>query len=196
MFFQSRMGGIEYIVAGLGNPGDRYAGSRHNAGFAALDAAASAWGARIVRSKFSALTDTALLADKKVLLLKPQTLMNNSGEAVGAAAAFYKIPPEHIVVIFDDISLAPGRLRVRAKGSAGGHNGIKSIIAAIGEDFPRVKIGGGEKPRPEYDLADWVLSAPTAADQKTIRARFDDVRGAVELILAGKIEQAMSKYNG
>ncbi len=196
MFFQSRMGGIEYIVAGLGNPGDRYAGSRHNAGFAALDAAASAWGARIVRSKFSALTDTALLADKKVLLLKPQTFMNNSGEAVGAAAAFYKIPPEHIVVIFDDISLAPGRLRVRAKGSAGGHNGIKSIIAAIGEDFPRVKIGVGEKPRPEYDLADWVLSAPTAADQKTIRARFDDVRGAVELILAGKIEQAMSKYNG
>lgn len=196
MFFQSRMGGVEYIVAGLGNPGERYAGSRHNAGFAALDAAASAWGARIVRSKFSALTDTALLADKKVLLLKPQTFMNNSGEAVGAAAAFYKIPPEHVVVIFDDISLAPGRLRVRAKGSAGGHNGIKSIIAAIGEDFPRVKIGVGEKPRPEYDLADWVLSAPTAADQKTIRARFDDVRGAVELILAGKIEQAMSKYNG
>lgn len=196
MFFQSKAGGVEYIVAGLGNPGERYAGSRHNAGFAALDAAASAWGARILRSKFSALTDTVLIEGKKVLLLKPQTFMNNSGEAVGAASSFYKIPAERVIVIFDDISLAPGRLRVRAKGSAGGHNGIKSIIAAIGEDFPRVKIGVGEKPRPEYDLADWVLSAPAAADQKAIRSRFDDVRGAVELILTGKIEEAMSKYNG
>jgi len=122
--------------------------------------------------------------------------MNNSGEAVGAAASFYKIPPEHVIVLFDDVSLAPGRLRVRAKGSAGGHNGVKSIIAAIGEEFPRVKIGVGEKPRPEYDLADWVLAAPAAADQKAIRARFDDVRAAVELILAGKISDAMSRYNG
>lgn len=195
MFFQSRTGGVEYIIAGLGNPGPRYAGSRHNAGFAALDAAADVWGARIVRAKFSALTASAEVAGKKVLLIKPQTFMNDSGTAVGAAAAFYKIPPERIILLFDDISLAPGRLRIRGKGSAGGHNGVKSVIAAIGENFPRVKIGVGEKPRPEYDLADWVLAAPPAEEQKLIRSRFGDVRTAVELILNGKISDAMTRFN-
>lgn len=195
MLFQRRQTGVDFLIVGLGNPGRQYEGTRHNAGFAALDAAAAAWGIRVARAKFSALTGAGELGGHKVLLLKPQTFMNDSGAAVGAAASFYKVPPERVVVIFDDVSLAPGRLRVRAAGSAGGHNGVKSIIAAIGQDFPRVKIGVGEKPRPEYNLADWVLGKPSEADRKAIAARTDDVRGAVEMILDGRLEAAMSKYN-
>ena len=196
MLFQRKQTGIDWLIVGLGNPGRQYEGTRHNAGFAALDAAADAWGIRVVRAKFSALTGTGEVGGSKVLLLKPQTFMNNSGEAVGAAAAFYKLPPERVIVLFDDVSLAPGRLRVRRSGSAGGHNGIKSIIAAIGQDFPRVKIGVGEKPHPEYDLADWVLGKPSGDDRKSIASRTDDVRGAVEMILKGQLDAAMSKYNG
>lgn len=196
MLFQRRQSGIDFLIVGLGNPGRQYEGTRHNAGFAALDAAAEAWGVRVVRAKFSALTGSGEIGGHRALLLKPQTFMNNSGAAVGAAAAFYKVPPERVIVIFDDVSLAPGRLRVRGSGSAGGHNGVKSIIFAIGEGFPRVKIGVGEKPRPEYDLADWVLGRPDEAGQKAIASRTDDVRGAVELILDGRLDAAMSKYNG
>lgn len=195
MLFQRKPAGVDFLIVGLGNPGKRYEGTRHNAGFAALDAAAAVWGIRVARAKFSALTGMGEIGGHRVLLLKPQTFMNDSGAAVGAAAAFYKVPPERVVVIFDDVSLTPGRLRVRAAGSAGGHNGIKSIIAAIGQDFPRVKIGVGEKPRPEYDLADWVLGKPAETDRKAIAARTDDVRGAVEMILDGRLEAAMSKYN-
>lgn len=196
MLFQRKQTGIDWLIVGLGNPGRQYEDTRHNAGFAALDAAADAWGIRVVRAKFSALTGTGEVGGSKVLLLKPQTFMNNSGEAVGAAAAFYKLPPERVIVLFDDVSLAPGRLRVRRSGSAGGHNGIKSIIAAIGQDFPRVKIGVGEKPHLEYDLADWVLGKPSGDDRKAIASRTDDVRGAVEMILKGQLDAAMSKYNG
>ena len=196
MLFQRKQTGIDWLIVGLGNPGRQYEDTRHNAGFAALDAAADAWGIRVVRAKFSALTGTGEVGGSKVLLLKPQTFMNNSGEAVGAAAAFYKLPPERVIVLFDDVSLAPGRLRVRRSGSAGGPNGIKSIIAAIGQDFPRVKIGVGEKPHPEYDLADWVLGKPSGDDRKAIASRTDDVRGAVEMILKGQLDAAMSKYNG
>lgn len=196
MLFRKRQTGIDWLIVGLGNPGKQYEDTRHNAGFVALDAAADAWGIRVVRAKFSALTGTGEVCGSKVLLLKPQAFMNNSGEAVGAAAAFYKLPPERVIVIFDDVSLAPGRLRVRRSGSAGGHNGIKSIIAAIGQDFPRVKIGVGEKPHPEYDLADWVLGKPSGDDRKAIASRTDDVRGAMEMILKGQLDAAMSKYNG
>lgn len=196
MLFQMKQTGIDWLIVGLGNPGRQYEDTRHNAGFAALDAAADAWDIRVVRAKFSALTGTGEVGGSKVLLLKPQTFMNNSGEAVGAATAFYKLPPERVIVLFDDVSLAPGRLRVRRSGSAGGHNGIKSIIAAIGQDFPRVKIGVGEKPHPEYDLADWVLGKPSGDDRKAIASRTDDVRGAVEMILKGQLDAAMSKYNG
>lgn len=196
MLFQRRQTGIDWLIVGLGNPGKQYEDTRHNAGFVALDAAADAWGIRVARAKFSGLTGTGEVCGSKVLLLKPQTYMNNSGEAVGAAAAFYKLPPERVIVLFDDVSLAPGRLRVRRSGSAGGHNGIKSIIAAIGQDFPRVKIGVGEKPHPEYDLADWVLGKPSGDDRKAIASRTDDVRGAVEMILKGQFDAAMSKYNG
>lgn len=196
MLFQRRQTGIDYLIVGLGNPGKPYEETRHNAGFRALDAAADAWGIRVARARFSALTGTGEVGGSKVLLLKPQTFMNNSGEAVGAAASFYKLPPGRVIVIFDDVSLAPGRLRVRRSGSAGGHNGIKSIIAAIGQEFPRVKIGVGEKPHPEYDLADWVLGKPSVDDRKAIASRTDDVRGAVEMIIKGQFDAAMSKYNG
>ena len=196
MLFHRQQTGIDYLIVGLGNPGRQYENTRHNAGFAALDAAAQAWGVRVARARFSALTGAGVLGESKVLLMKPQTYMNDSGAAVGAAAAFYKLAPEQVIVIFDDVSLAPGRLRVRRSGSAGGHNGIKSIIAAIGQDFPRVKIGVGEKPHPEYDLADWVLGRPSEADRKAIAARMDDVRGAVEMIVCGRLDAAMSKYNG
>ena len=196
MLFQRRQSGIDFLIVGLGNPGRQYEGTRQNAGFAALDAAAESWGVRVVRAKFSALTGSGEIGGHRALLLKPQTFMNNSGAAVGAAAAFYKVPPERVIVIFDDVSLAPGRLRVRGSGSAGGHNGVKSVISAIGEGFPRVKIGVGEKPRPEYDMADWVLGRPDEAGRKAIASRTDDVRGAVEMILDGRLDAAMSKYNG
>ena len=150
----------------------------------------------MTKSKFDALTDVVTIRGKKVLLLKPQTFMNASGQAIGKACSFYKVPPERVIVLSDDISLPPGKLRLRKTGSAGGHNGIKSIIAAIGQDFPRVKIGVGEKPHPDYDLADWVLSKLTDTEKKAVSARWDDVRGAVEMILDGEFTAAQGKYNG
>lgn len=195
MFF-AKKAAVEYIVAGLGNPGKKYDGTRHNTGFAALDHLAQQWGVQVTKAKFDALVGTASVEGAKVLLLKPQTFMNLSGVAVQKAADFYKVPAQHVIVLFDDISLAPGKLRVRPAGSAGGHNGIKSIIGNIGQDFPRVKIGVGEKPRPEYDLADWVLSRLTQAEKKAVEARYDDICGALELMMKGQFDTAMSRYNG
>ena len=186
----------EYIIAGLGNPGDKYTHTRHNAGFLAMDYIAQAEGAKINKLKFKSLCTTAFIAGKSVLLMKPQTFMNSSGEAIREAADFYKIPPEKIIMIFDDISLNPGMLRVKAKGTDGGHNGLKSIIPHINSsNFPRVKIGIGAKPHPEMDLADWVLGKFTDDEKKLI---FDCLSGAYEsakLILDGKIEDAMAKHN-
>ena len=187
---------IEWIVVGLGNPGAKYDNTRHNAGFRALEGYCARSGQKIDRMKFKALAGEGMLGGKRVLFLKPQTFMNLSGDAVRKAADFYKVPPERIIVLFDDISLAPGRLRIRKTGSAGGHNGIKSIIGNIGQDFPRVKIGVGEKPRPEYDLADWVLSRLTQAEKKAVEARYDDICGALELMMKGQFDTAMSRYNG
>ncbi len=187
---------VEYIVAGLGNPGKKYEGTRHNTGFAALDHLAQQWGVQVTKAKFDALTGTACVDGTKVLLLKPQTFMNLSGVAVQKAADFYKVPAQRVIVLFDDISLAPGRLRVRPAGSAGGHNGIKSIIAAVGQEVPRVKIGVGERPRPEYDLADWVLSRFTPQEWADVTARFDDVCEAVSMIMKGQLSAAQNKYNG
>ena len=199
MFFKSRAsaGGVEAIVVGLGNPGRQYEGTRHNIGWRALDAAAEAWGGKIVKSKHKALTDTVTVGGKKVLLMKPQTLMNASGEAVGDAAKFYKVAPQNVIVLSDDIALAPGVLRIRKTGSAGGHNGLKSIIAHLGsQDFLRLRIGVGEKPHPEYDLADWVLGKFSPADNKVIDERMADIVAALELMLAGEPDKAISKYNG
>ena len=199
MFFKSRAsaGGVEAIVVGLGNPGRQYEGTRHNIGWRALDAAAEAWGGKIVKSKHKALTDTVTVNGKKVLLMKPQTFMNASGEAVGDAAKFYKVAPQNVIVLSDDIALAPGVLRIRKTGSAGGHNGLKSIIAHLGsQDFLRLRIGVGEKPHPEYDLADWVLGKFSPADNKAIDERMADIVAALELMLAGEPDKAISKYNG
>ena len=199
MFFKSSAsaGGVEAIVVGLGYPGRQYEGTRHNIGWRALDAAAEAWGGKIVKSKHKALTATVTVGGKKVLLMKPQTFMNASGEAVGDAAKFYKVAPQNVIVLSDDIALAPGVLRIRKTGSAGGHNGLKSIIAHLGsQDFLRLRIGVGEKPHPEYDLADWVLGKFSPADNKVIDERMADIVAALELMLAGEPDKAISKYNG
>lgn len=185
-----------WLIAGLGNPGKKYEGTRHNIGFDALTFAAANWGIEIKRAKFDALYGTGEVAGQSVLLLKPQTFMNLSGPSLQKAGDYYDIPPERMLVLCDDVSLAPGVLRIRLAGSAGGHNGLKSIIAFLGEDFPRVKIGVGDRPRPEYDLADWVLSRFTSEEKKAVTARFDDIGGAVSLLMEGKVSEAMSEYNG
>ena len=187
---------VSFIVAGLGNIGKQYEITRHNAGFLAIDYIAEKYGAKIDRVKFHSTVTEVNIGGVRVLLMKPTTLMNNSGVAIGEAAAFYKIPPERVLVLHDEISFDPGIIRIRRKGSAGGHNGLKSIIARLpGEDFPRIKIGVGKKPNPEYDLADWVLGKMPESDMKAMKARFDDIRDATELIIKGDIDAAMAKYS-
>jgi PTH1 family peptidyl-tRNA hydrolase len=194
-FFQ-KPGPPLWIVAGLGNPGRQYEYNRHNAGFLCLDVLAGACRCKIDRLKFHALTGFCELGGQRCALLKPNTFMNNSGEAIGACANFYHIPPERVLVIFDDISLPPGTLRIRRRGSAGGHNGVKSIIARLGTDeFPRVKLGVGQKPRPEDDQAHWVLSNFSREELETLRRTADDVCAAAKLIVAGELEQAMGRYS-
>ncbi len=187
---------ITHIVAGLGNPGAEYAKTRHNAGFLAIDYIAERCGVKIDRAKFRALTAEANIGGVRVILMKPQTFMNSSGEAVGEAAGFYKIAPENIIVLHDEISFDPGIMRIRRKGSAGGHNGLKSIISHLGADtFPRIKIGVGTKPSPDYDLVDWVLGKFPDDDIKKLIELFPSVSSAVDLMLHGKIEDAMCKYS-
>lgn len=194
--FGKKQTGDYYLIVGLGNPGKKYEKTRHNVGFEALDYIAAQANIRVVKSKFDSLYGEGTISGQKVILLKPQTYMNLSGIALGKAANFYKIPPEKCIVIYDDVSLPVATLRVRKEGSAGGHNGMRSIIDEIGQVFSRVKIGVGEKPRPEHDLADWVLSRLTNEEQKKIAGRFDDVYGAVQEIVQGDIAKAMNLYNG
>ncbi len=187
---------VSFIIVGLGNIGKQYELTRHNAGFLAIDYIAEKYGAKIDRVKFHATVGECTIGGARVLLMKPTTLMNNSGIAVGEAAAFYKIPPERVLVLHDEISFDAGKIRIRRKGSAGGHNGLKSIIARLpGEDFPRVKIGIGKKPNPEYDLADWVLGKMSESDIKALKDRFEDIALASELIIKGEIDLAMNKYS-
>ena len=187
---------VSFIIVGLGNIGKQYELTRHNAGFLAIDYIAEKYGAKIDRVKFHATVGECNIGGARVLLMKPTTLMNNSGIAVGEAAAFYKIPPERVLVLHDEISFDAGKIRIRRKGSAGGHNGLKSIIARLpGEDFPRIKIGIGKKPNPEYDLADWVLGKMSESDLKALRDRFEDIANASELIVKGEIDNAMAKYS-
>ncbi|MEG1879495.1 MAG: aminoacyl-tRNA hydrolase, partial [Pseudoflavonifractor sp.] len=160
-------GGVQWLVVCLGNPGDQYEGTRHNVGFMVGDELAERKHIAIQKLKFRALTNTAELGGQKCLLMKPITFMNLSGEAVRPAADFYKIQPDHVLVISDDVALPPGKLRIRAGGSAGGHNGLKNIIAQLGsQDFPRLRLGVGEKPHPDYDMVDWVLGKFTGEDKK------------------------------
>ena len=183
-------------MVGLGNPDRKYQNTRHNTGFLAVDEIARQLGTVIDRKKFDALTADVILAGERVLLMKPQTYMNLSGVSVEKAASFYKIPPENILVLFDDISLDTGKLRIRRKGSHGGHNGIRSIIDYLQSDnFPRIKIGVGERPNPNYDLADWVLSNFTEAERKAIQEAAIPCREIAELIIQGNIEKAMNLYN-
>lgn len=197
MFFgRKKTAGVDWIIAGLGNPGKKYAATRHNIGFDALDHAAGKWNIEVKRSKFDALTGNGKVAGQGVLLVKPQTFMNLSGTSLLKASEYYKVPVERVLVLFDDVSLEPGVLRIRLEGSAGGHNGLKSIITFLGEDFPRVKIGVGAKPHPEYDLAAWVTSRFTQAERKAVENRFDDITAACELLVKGDVTQAMGLYNG
>lgn len=187
----------EFIIVGLGNPGKQYELTRHNAGFLFADLIADKNGVKINKIQFKAVTASLTLGGVKCLLMKPQTFMNNSGEAVRQAASFYKIPPERILVVFDDISLPCGRLRIRRKGSDGGHNGIKSIIYHLNSDaFPRVKLGVGEKPHPDYDLADWVLSQFKKDELALLHEAAEKACSAAELIVSGDIDKAMSNFNG
>ncbi|MCM1364551.1 MAG: aminoacyl-tRNA hydrolase [Faecalibacterium sp.] len=186
----------DWLIVGLGNPGKKYEFTRHNAGFLFIDLFADKHGFKIDRLKFKSLITDARIGSHRCLFVKPQTFMNLSGEAVRDAAEFYKIPPERIIVIFDDISLEPGKMRIRRKGSAGGHNGIKNIIYHMkSEDFPRIKIGVGAKPHPDYDLADWVTSNFGKDELKQLRAACDNACDALELMLDGKIDEAMGKFN-
>ena len=176
-----KTGAADWIVVFLGNPGPKFAGTRHNVGFMAAEKCEKATGASIRRARFKALTDQIRLGDATVLLMKPQTYMNLSGDAVGQAARFYKVPAERIIVVSDDTALPNGKLRVRTKGSAGGHNGLKSIIAALGtEQFPRVKVGVGAPPHPDYDMADWVLGVFRNQDAVEIDAAVQRAWEAVE----------------
>ena len=197
MFFRSNpAGGAEWLIVGLGNPGPKYDGTRHNAGFMALDWLADKWGGKVTRAKFQGLYDTVTVDGRKVTLLKPQTFMNLSGHSVGALADFFKIPPQRVIVLCDDVTQAPGKLRIRPSGSAGGHNGLKDIIACLGsQEFPRVRIGVGEKPHPDYDLADWVLGRFSAEDRKALEGRFADIEDAVRLIMDGRLNEAQNRHN-
>lgn len=189
-------GAVEYIVAGLGNPGKQYENTRHNAGFIALDKLADKYNCNVSKMKYKALIGDCTIAGKRTLLMKPQTFMNLSGEAVVQAMSFYKIPPENVIVLFDDISLDVGRMRIRRKGSDGGQKGMRSIIELSGSSlFPRVKIGIGEKPNPNWQLADWVLSRFTAAEREALDKVTDNACGAVEYIIAGNIDKAMADFN-
>lgn len=189
-------GKISWIIAGLGNPGLAYTNTRHNAGFMGLDELAKMCSIDVKTKKFKGDCGDGTVGTERCLLIKPGTFMNLSGEAVSAAADFYKIPPEKIVIIYDDITLPPGKLRIRRKGSAGGHNGMKNIIALIGTDeFPRIRIGVGAKPNPAYDLADWVLSKFTEEDIKALKPALQNAAKAAELIVQGKIDEAMNKFS-
>ncbi|MBR5441495.1 MAG: aminoacyl-tRNA hydrolase [Clostridia bacterium] len=186
----------EYLIVGLGNPGTKYETTRHNAGFLCVTRLEDTLGFKAKKLKFHALIGDTKIGNHKVLIMKPQTMMNNSGTAVKECASFYKIPVENIIVIFDDISLEPGKLRIKRKGSAGGHNGIKSIIAHLGsENFPRIKLGVGKKPHPEYDLADWVLANFPKKDIPLMREAIDNACDALRYIVDGNIDGAMSDFN-
>ncbi|MDD7771291.1 MAG: aminoacyl-tRNA hydrolase [Firmicutes bacterium] len=185
------------MIVGLGNPGEAYARTRHNVGFRTVDLLAQRLDVKIDRVKCKALTRLVELAGHKVLLVKPQTYMNASGQSVLWASQYYKVPPERILVLSDDISLPVGRIRVRAQGSAGGHNGLKSIIADLkSQEFPRVKIGVGAKPCPEYDLADWVLSNFTAQEEKALKEAIDHAADAAVEVLRAGVPSAASRFNG
>ena len=197
MFLKAKSGGVDWLLVGLGNPGDKYENTRHNAGYMVVDEIGNRQRIPIQKLKYKALTNTTELGGQKVLVMKPVTYMNLSGEAVRQAADFYKVPAERILVISDDTTLAVGKLRIRKGGSAGGHNGLKSIIQQLGTDqFPRLRVGVGEKPHPDYDLADWVLGHITGQDKMDMDDAVAKAADAVECLLSQGLDRAMNRYNG
>lgn len=193
--FGNRNGGAEWIVAGLGNPGQKYEHTRHNFGFLTVDLLAEEKGVKLNKVKYKSAYNFIELGGARCLVMKPQTYMNLSGEAVREAAQFYKVPPEKVLVIYDDVSLPVGKIRVRPSGSAGGHNGIKNIIAHLGtQDFPRVKIGAGAPPEAE-DMVNWVTGVPTQAERKTLLESFQQAAKAAEAIIQYGCAKAMNDFN-
>lgn len=196
MMFSKNSGGYEFLIVGLGNPGAKYEMTRHNAGFLAVDLFAIKENFNVKKLKFHALVGDVKIDGKKCFVMKPQTFMNNSGESVGEAAKFYKIPPENIVVISDDISLDVGNIRIKRKGSAGGHNGLKSIIAHLGsENFIRIKVGVGKKPFADYDLADWVLGRFPKDKESDLKQALESAVDSIPYIVNNQIDKAMNLYN-
>lgn len=197
MFGKKKFGGsVEYLVVGLGNPDRKYENTRHNTGWMALDYIAEKLDCRLNKIKYKSLIGTCEIGNAKVMLMKPTTYMNNSGQAVVEAMNFYKIPAENVIVIFDDISLNVGKMRIRSKGSDGGQKGMRSIINLSGSQaFPRIKIGIGAKPNPDWDLVDWVLSKFTDKEMKDLEKMFENAYKAVELIIDGKMDRAMNLFN-
>ena len=192
-----RSSSCDWMIVGLGNPGSQYEKTRHNVGFRSIELLAGKLRTKIDRLKFKALIRSVDYKGQKLLLVEPQTFMNLSGAAVSALASYYKVKPERILVIFDDISLPVGRIRVRKDGSAGGHNGIKSIIQSLGTDqFPRVKVGVGAKPHPDYDLADWVLSKFSALEEKALAPALENAAEAALMVIEQGTEKAASAFNG
>ena len=189
-------GPVEYLIVGLGNPDKKYENTRHNCGWLALDYIADKRGCRVNKIKYKSFVGECTISGKRVMLMKPTTYMNNSGQAVTEAMRFYKLPPENVIVIFDDVSLDVGKMRIRQKGSDGGQKGMRSIIYLSGQDtFPRIKIGIGAKPDPQWELADWVLSRFSKEEMKTLETMFDNANEAVELMVNGRIDRAMNMYN-
>ena len=189
-------GPVDFIIIGLGNIGTQYEGTRHNAGFMVIDTLSRKYNVDVKKIKFKSLCGDVMIADKRCLLMKPSTFMNNSGEALVEAMSFYKIPIENVIVIYDDISLPPSKLRIRRKGTDGGHNGIKSIIYLTGKDtFPRIKIGVGAKPHPNYNLADWVLSTFKREEYEELKIALEHAVSCIELMVQGKTDEAMNKFN-
>ena len=196
MFFHRNGGGISWLLVGLGNPGNQYAATRHNMGFMALDRLADREGFRFNKLRFRAWTGQWKVGDRQVLVMKPQTYMNLSGESVGEAARFYKVPADHVLVISDDVSLPVGKLRIRKSGSAGGHNGLKNIIQHLGTDaFPRIKVGVGMPDHPDHEMIDWVIGKPQGEEAKTLRAALDRAADAALSVIDEGPDRAMNRFN-